>query len=31
VTLTDGEKTWQTRSVWSVAQRVEWNESVDTM
>jgi hypothetical protein len=29
-TVTDGARTWQTRSVQSVGNRVEWNESVDT-
>ena len=28
-TVTDEERTWQTRSVRSVAQCVEWNENVD--
>jgi hypothetical protein len=30
VTVTDGARIWQTRSVQSVGNRVEWNESVDT-
>jgi hypothetical protein len=29
-TVTDGARTWRTRFVRSVGNRVEWNESVDT-
>jgi Ser/Thr protein kinase RdoA (MazF antagonist) len=31
VTVTSGEKTWQTRSLQSVDQHVEWNEKVDVL
>ena len=30
-TVTSGARTWQTRSVQSVGDRVEWNENVDTL
>jgi hypothetical protein len=30
-TVTDEERTWKTRPVRSVAQRVEWNEAVNTL
>ncbi|KAH9953284.1 hypothetical protein BGW80DRAFT_1451619, partial [Lactifluus volemus] len=29
VTVADGQRTWQTRSVRSVGQRVEWNENIE--
>jgi hypothetical protein len=31
VTVTDGARTWQTRSVQSVGNRVEWDENLDTL
>jgi hypothetical protein len=31
VTVTSGEKKWQTRSMQSVDQHVEWNEKVDAL